>query len=207
MKKIILFDIDRTLIDTDQLKDQLFRHLTKLLNISFKEFEDAKIEYMKTLPTYQKGQKSSPDFDYKKFLQHMCQSCQADFKKVEGAFYQKDDIYRDALFTDTVSTLKALFQKRQLGIFSEGFPEYQVNKLTQSRILKYFDHDLSFIDRDKLTSEMFEKLPERVTIVDDHLPILEVISQKTSHLPIWLNRKNSQKDPQIKTIHTLKDLV
>jgi len=198
MPKVILFDIDYTLINTKLIKENCRNSLIEYLNISTEKFEDLSKNYVKS-PT------GFTDFNPYEYIKHL--SSQLDESSDSLArIYFSDKNFSNTLYTGTESVLEDLNGKFVLGIFSEGHKDFQILKLHKTGILKYFDSNNTFIFRRKLIEESLELLPVNSFIVDDNLSVLEALNETRKFKPIWLNRKSKEKNTTINTIFNLTQL-
>jgi hypothetical protein len=128
-----------------------------------------------------------------------------DKSSLDAVFWQNDSIYKEAIFQDAEEVLNKLSQDKNLGIFSQGNPELQTRKLEAGGIEKFFNKELIFIRERKLSEEATALLNSEATVIDNKHDVVATLSKFVN--VIWLNRKTEDNDPQIKTIHTLKELI
>jgi len=202
-KPIILFDIDFTLVDTDKLRSLTSLALIKFLKVARKDYETVSEKYAKGLKNY-------TDFNSKQYLKCLSSEFGKNVNSLGKVFYNPK-FYRQSLFTETVSVLEKLFKKEiKLGIFSEGFKNFQRKKLKNSGILKFFDRQNLFIFRRKARKSSVIALPKNSIIVDDNLAVLEEIDELNNSKKIklvWLNRKTKKIHKKIKTIFSLEEIL
>ncbi len=183
MKPIILFDVDRTLIDTTKFKQKLKFKISQLLNISLEDFLKVEQGYVK------KGE-GFTDFIPQEYIKFLSTEFQFDESKISKAFFD-DENFQDILYGDVLDCLKSLSEHYTLGIFSESFKDFQMLKLHKTGLLTYFDQNLVFIFQRKLTEESLKLLPENCFIIDDNLPVINALTQTGKYKAIWINRKGS----------------
>ena len=198
MRKLILFDIDSTLIDTHKLWDLRRLNLVKTLNISKEEIKEVEKDYKEYLP-------STHDFDPDEYVQRLQQKFGVDILLIKPAFFDKGAYFK-SLFPETVSVLKKLSKKYVLGVFSEGVLNNQMMKLALSGIIKYFDKGNIYILRRKKENASLKKLPKEAILIDDNLEVLTVVNDKTNIDCIWINREDKKTRPKFKTIFSLNEL-
>jgi len=205
MKPLLLFDIDKTLFDTENFSQYYRNKFIKLLKISPERLEKVRIKYHKSL-------KKHSDYIPEEFIKHLINAFRLEkqqkiYELLKNLFYESDNFSKN-LFSDT-DVLTELKKRYSLGIFSEGFPAFQKTKLVKSSLYDLFDLKNIFIFRRKTINEALSELPDQCTIVDDDPAVIhELLDQKTTILyPVWLNRKNKDKHPSAKTIHSLTELV
>lgn len=199
MKKIILFDIDKTLIDTDRLSANFAGILHKKCGISVDKYLKAKSEYKNKLT-------SPTDFNPKEFCRFLSQRFSVEYDLLIPSYYKNASAYQNVLFPEVVSTLKVLSIKYTLGIFSEGFKGFQTAKLKFTDLLKYFNKRYIFILRRKTKPGSLRKLPKDTTIVDDKPEVIMLLTKYSHIIPIYLNRNHLKNDLKTKTLDSLSDL-
>ena len=198
MKEIILFDIDYTLLDTSVSKRYYREKISKLANVSIDDFILVEQEY-------KKKDSGFTDFHPNDYIEHVCKFYNLNEKSVRELFFS-DDNFKDALYDDVVPTLKTLSDKFNLGIFSEGFEDFQLTKLHKSGIMNFFEKDLTFIFRRKLEESSLALLPYNCFVVDDNPSVVEALAKTDKFKTFWLNRKSNEKDLVCTTIHGLNSL-
>ena len=198
MKEIILFDIDYTLLDTSVSKRYYREKISKLANVSIDDFILVEQEY-------KKKDSGFTDFHPDDYIEHVCKFYNLNEKSVRELFFS-DDNFKDALYDDVVPTLKTLSDKFNLGIFSEGFEDFQLTKLHKSGIMHFFEKDLTFIFRRKLEEDSLALLPDNCFVVDDNPSVVEALAKTDKFKTFWLNRKSDEKNSVCATIHGLSSL-
>lgn len=196
MPKLILFDIDFTLIDTDKLRSLVSKNLIKVLGVDEATLAAVSDRYVETLSYFN-------DFNYDDYLLHLSAVFSADFAVLKEATFTNEDIYRSILYPDTIPTLKDLQPNFTLGLYSEGFVEFQSIKI--GGILSYFDPHHRYILRRKSSPESLASLPPAI-VVDDNPEIIAKLISLNQVQPIWLNRLSDKIHPKVSTIHSLKEL-
>lgn len=194
-----MFDIDRTLLDTQKFKILFPRIFSKELDIEERDFETAELGYLSSL-------ESSTDFyhiDYLSFLSRKLRVPLSNLKRI----YLDKNLFKKSLFKDTITVLEKLHRKYTLGIFSEGIESFQVLKLKKSGIYKFFDPKQIFIFRRKLETENLQKLLKGAFIVDDKEEVIKALLDYGGFEPVWLNFKSDKKLSGVLTIRRLGDLL
>lgn len=200
-KKVILFDIDRTIFDNEKFKDLKDEQIIKLLNI--KNIE----EYKNIFKNYYSSLSNTRYYDHNHFIDLVCKKYNfKDKKSILSLTYDNPELYSKSLFPDVNKTLEYLVKKNKLGIFSEGKSDFQVFKFNALGLNKYFEKDLIFIVDAKDTKEVIDRLPKDVVIVDDKERICDFLFENNIDC-VWLNRKDERKSDKYKTIHTLLELL
>lgn len=198
----LLFDIDRTIFDTDRMS-KTFNELTlKVLNTKSISFlNKVKEKYLTTL-------KRDREFIPEDYFSLVCSECKFNnIKRLLDIFYAPKYayIYKENVFKEAIKVFKILKDKYKLGIYSEGTARFQNHKFDSLGLNKYFDRDLIFIVDAKDNKETLERLPKESIIVDDKEIICEFLI-KNSFRAIWLNRKDDRKLKKFETIYSLLEL-
>lgn len=195
--KIILFDIDRTIFDTEGHRKELFLRISKLVGVSLQkvynyldiyfsslknEREYCSEDFARTLTVNKDLQDKILSYHYGILSQVLC------------AKYVYDEVHE---------MFNILSNNFRLGIYSEGECKLQKSKI--QGLNRYFDKDLIFIVDAKDNNETLEKLPKEAIIIDDKEIICEFLT-KNGFRAIWLNRKDDRKSERFKTIHSLLEL-
>ena len=95
MKKIILFDIDHTLFDTDIFYKYLAKKLTRITRTTPKKFQKISRQYFESLDY-------SNDFNLDNYLKHVAEFFNLTPKILIGSVYRDSQIYKESLFKDTI---------------------------------------------------------------------------------------------------------
>lgn len=120
-----------------------------------------------------------------------------------GKDFLKEKLYRlllrkrtdEILFPDTLEAVKKFSKKGEIGIFSEGHKEFQKAKLSAGGLINLFPKDRIFIFRSKLEwlavlpyLEWLEVFPPggRVYLFDDKREILESAKEKKPEVKTYL---------------------
>lgn len=196
MGKVILFDIDLTLINTLQITAKTNQRMATVLGLTAEDVADAVKSYRETI--------YKNDFHPKNLIKELAKKWQVDEKKLLGAYWD-EKTFRECLYPETEMVLKKLHTKYKLGIFSEGFEDCQGFKLEATQLDKYLETKLIFIRRRKLNIELIESWGE-VIVVDDNRETIDYLQKCQQVTPIWLNRKSEEKMVGVRTIHNLEEL-
>ena len=195
MKEVILFDIDYTLINSQVSKELRRKKFSNLLGIS----ED---DFLLTEKEYVKRDSGFTDFNPNEYVDFIAKKYGVGRDSISEIFFQDENFGR-AVYQDVLTTLEALKNDFSLGIFSEGFVDFQMLKLHKSNLLKYFDPNLTFVFKRKLTEDSFKLLPQGCFIVDDNVFVIEGLCKEGSFKPIWLNRKGDATNTSCRVIESL----
>jgi putative hydrolase of the HAD superfamily len=203
IKPIVLFDIDRTIFDTD--KASVVR-MNRILNI-LKTNDSERIEKVKE--NYRKTLKNEREYEPDGFVKILCEEFSFDNTNLLADVYYGEnnkDIYKGSVYPEVIDVLDSLKKNNfHLGIFSEGTIKFQNHKFRSLDLEKYFDRGLIIIREAKDTDETIQEIPEGAIIVDDKEKICELLF-KNGIKPIWLNKKNDRKSDKFVTIHNLLEL-
>lgn len=182
-KKILLFDIDYTLLNTTKLRelivDALASHVSQ---VDFKLVDDIYYEIR------QQGA-----FDPKLFAQLFKNRHEAAVaeEEIERLWFD-DQIIQQALYPEALSVLQQL-QKREdieLGIFSSGKTEFQLQKIASlSDLLTERHIHIAEFKEETLPELMHEYEKEDVVMIDDLVTVLQKAkSFKQNLFTIWMKR-------------------
>jgi phosphoglycolate phosphatase-like HAD superfamily hydrolase len=199
MKPIILFDIDRTIFNTDQFRYNYMHKFLSLMHVPAEKFEEGRTSYHNTLEKH-------TDFLPEDYLKHLSAFFNFPLEKLRHAYYTPDN-FTQALFPDTLPALTSLSRSNTLGIFSEGYSSFQITKLKLSGIYDYFVPRYTHIHRRKLDLQIIKSLPHNCTVVDDNPEVISILTGHFGIDPVLLNRNASSSIPGSKTIHSLLDLL
>jgi len=201
-KGIILFDIDKTIFDTDKMVKAFDGKMMSILGVSdFDYLKQAKEEYKKSLA-------NERYFVPERFCETLCERFNFDNQEaLTDVFYGRNHayIYKESVFPETYIVLDKLKDRFRFGIFSEGTAKFQNNKFRSMGLNKYFDENLIFIVEAKDTKEVIKKIPKSAVVVDDKESICELLV-KNKIKTVWLNKTDSRVNPNFETIHSLLDL-
>lgn len=194
-KKIILFDIDGTLINTKSMAKIFCEKIATESNINLEKIIQLRDEYITTL-------EYSTDYHPNELVNFINKKTNKKLNP-EEIFFKEKDIYKKYIFDDAFNVLDKLKDNYKLGIFSEGFDDYQGRKI--SPLIDLLDKDQIFISRRKLDNSFLEKLPKGAIIIDDRKEVVEKLRDFGGFKVFWLDRKNEQE--KIDGITKIKDLI
>lgn len=203
MRRVILFDIDHTLIDTTELRKRID-------NALFKRSGAKKDDFANFVSTYTSTLCSSTDFNPNVYLKTLSQEFNVSIDKLSSIFYRKS-FFKKSLYPETEWALQKLHKNFTLGIFSEGLKSFQRRKLALSGLVKLFDEKYIFIFRRKISNKSLSKIPKNAIFFDDNLNVTKKLFQNGFKNVYWLNRNNKTMDKEIETVfsseHLLKKLL
>lgn len=197
MRQKILFDVDYTLIDTAKFKENFKRKITGLLDISFEDFLLAEQDYVKKDCGF-------TDFVPQDYIDFISDKFNFDKLMIAEAFFN-DENFSNIVFPDVYPSLEILSKMYDLGIFSEGFKEFQLLKLRKTGLFDFFDENLIFIFRRKLTESNLKLLPQECFVVDDNIESILALGEFSRFKPVWINRKTDRADGKYFTIFNLEN--
>jgi len=197
--KTIYCDIDRTLIDAVKIREYTRAEIATESGIDREKVDEYINEYVSTL-AHKNG------YSYTEMLKHLSQRSGADFEILKKA-HDKPINFVKSLYSDTVATVTKLKENNcLLGIYSEGWDDYQINKLKLSGIYEFFDRDKIIISRNKSVFKLVEQMGNSI-VVDDWPEVINYLAQYPQITPIWLNLLNNDKHKTAKTIHSLSEMI
>lgn len=195
----VLFDVDDTLFNKVKFKENFNNGLANSCNEPVERIDRMMSEYIG-------GLKNSDDFKPNEFIQYLGEmtgkrECFENFK------IDNPEIYTNSLFNETLVTLSELKKiYGVLGVFSQGFVDFQNTKIDKSGIRKFFDEKFIYIGRDKLDPEFIKTIPEGSIIIDDKKSVVEKLNSLNRFKVIWINRKTDEKMDGVPTIKSLEEL-
>jgi len=198
-RKLILFDIDHTLINTDIIKKKTINDICKYFKVDEDKVKKAKDKYINSLNYVN-------DLNPNEMLEAIGEELNLsliDLKKI----YYNPKIFLESIYPETIRTLKSVDKEKYvLGIYSEGWDFFQKYKLESTGLIKFFEENWIYILRRKIEKNV-ALLPNLTMIVDDNIEVINELKKKKNIIPIWLNRKNKTIDKTIKTIFDLEQLL
>ena len=201
IKQILLFDIDRTIFDTDRMSKVREELMCDLLKIDIAKLQEIKSDYKKTLT-------NEREFNPDDFIKILCKKINFNDEKSLLDFYFGDKykyFYKDAVYPEFFEVVEKLKDSFRFGIYSEASKKFREHKFENMGISKYFNPDLIFFADAKDTPEVVSKLPRGAIVVDDKEKICEFLT-KNNIKAIWLNKIDDRESDRFKTIHNLSDL-
>ncbi len=202
MKKgVLLFDIDRTIFDTDKMSAFLSEKLGDILgrqNIT--EINRIKQDYIGSL---ERDREFTPD----EFCRRLAKKFGVLDRGLLKVFYGSEFnyIYQECVFSEFFELYKELENKFNFGVYSEGTLKFQMHKFKSMQIGKYLKKDLIFVLPVKDNAKTLKLVPKEAVIVDDKEIVCEVLNKNGFHA-IWLNKKDGRESVKFDTIHSLLEL-
>lgn len=197
--KILLFDIDYTLFDTDIFRGTSLKEIALRCNLDGKRVREFYAEY-------RKGDQNPAGINMKHFTEQIGKEFNLSPEFLFSIVMDTQKLYLDSLYPDAVATLALLSKEYPLGIFSQGYREFQENKLRQCGIMPYFKKEYIFIFPDKTLSSVLNTLPENAVIIEDKLSVVQKINPPL--IAIQMDRSNTQKySPSVASLVELPPLL
>ncbi|MFH2118112.1 MAG: HAD hydrolase-like protein [Candidatus Paceibacterota bacterium] len=197
-KPLILFDIDGTLIDTLKVVKNHFLNFAKVFKVTPDKVEQVFKSYLSSLD-------NSTDFSPAGCIAYLAEYHQADANQVESIFYHSDN-FGSVLFPESRKVLQKLqAEQYTLGIFSEGFADFQERKLTENNILDFFYPEYRYILRRKMDTKLIESLPENTIIIDDKTTVITFLEKFPNIIPLHIVREVNSPTGEY-TLSSLNDL-
>lgn len=196
MQKIVLFDIDYTLIDVSYFHKNFYKKLSKIISIDESKIRELSIKII----TEVVEEKKYLDIDI--YLIRLLNSFgKSNYKKKTEELLFNSGFFKDSFYDDVEETLEALKKFTRIGIFSHGDYKFQWAKIEQSGFKDYFEKDISYIKNVKMDFLPFLKkkhLNDKLYLVDDNPSIIDGAKKfMPSIFTIWIKRgefKNSAKE-------------
>lgn len=206
IERRVYFDIDKTVINSDLLKQNIISALAEHCNVS----KEIVASY---LVGYQNSLLKSTDFDPKELAAYIAQQTNFTSKQLESVILCTKN-FTGIVFSDFLSTVTKIsltFAKNHLrvGTYSEGVKFWQELKLLLAGIDGEFDGDLRIIRRRKLAAAVLEELPEGSAVVDDKKEVVDTLAEACPDIhPIWINRNSKEVSSKtgVHTIFSLREL-
>jgi phosphoglycolate phosphatase-like HAD superfamily hydrolase len=196
---LLLFDIDNTLLDTKAFAWAAFERVREMAGLSIVDFVSLKDQYYSSLEV-------STDFDPTAFVDFLIakQGTSRDKSSREQSpqwrqpaldIFLDSDFIRSFLYKDVTRNLQRLKTDNSLGIFSQGQKNYQLKKIENSGIIRFFDQNNIYIFSRKEKPEVIRALPRPSIVIDDKKSVTDIInginakkSGDSGITAIWLQR-------------------
>ena len=196
--KIILFDIDRTLLDTEKFTNKIHELNISTLQLSLEAYQDKLSKYINTIP-------SRYHFDYLDLVAKIAPTQDLE-KKLLHQFNTQKSLYPS--FPEIHETLTALSNlDYTIGIYSEGSPRFQHQKLKMLNISNFIDPKHIYITQDKRTPNYIKSIPSSY-IVDDNPDVINILQAHDHIKPIHIHRLDTPfptTSPSIKSLLKITD--
>ncbi len=214
-KKIVLFDIDYTLFDTDAYRQILYPRLAEELGIDEKSLRKFRLEIEPEMKdTYGHF---SPSFFLKKIL--LLSTKNSSSEKLEEIFWNKI-MYANVVDTSSKIVFETLKKNHiNIGLLSTGDTKHQLAKIES--LIAYIPNDYHHIfpNKKNFLSEVLQKYQDyKIFIVDDLPEVLYLAKQIDPNITTILKRtptthettndiKNFKPDFEINSLIEILDIT
>jgi phosphoglycolate phosphatase-like HAD superfamily hydrolase len=198
MSELVLFDIDGTLFNPEFFGKLIRQEFIKILSTSEEDL-------MSVIADYYANLEMTSDFDPREITSFTAKRYNADLRSLDRVFWENKQIYVNCLYPEVVDVLKKLSKDKTLGVFSQGNDELQRHKIKECGLETYLTPEYYYIFRRKDSDAALAELPRESTVIDDNHDV--VLKIKPFVEAIWMNRRTNDRDPNVRTIHNLKELL
>lgn len=200
-RRVIYFDFDRTLLDTDALKKEQATRIAAITQLTLQQVEEGMKAYVRNV--------NHLEFTPEGYAAYMADIYAVNPGDILKIYVTTPSFIRQFIFPEVRETLNELVQSGwNIGIFSAAIPGYQRLRIEATGILDYVHSELIIIDPHKTGIEALEKLPDDVLVVDDDRTVIEKLMLHMPRFrPVWCNRKTSEKLDKIPTITNLREVL
>lgn len=184
-KKVILFDIDYTLFDTEIFRKKLYKNISLAVKEDRSKIESiGKIIYEELRNKY--GYFNPIEF-IKKFKKRL--KSNTDLAAIEKSIWD-EKAFQASIYKETVEVLDAVEKSAQVGIFSKGHDRFQRAKLKAIAHFLQIKHIHIVVDKYASLPELIRKYEKhKLYLVDDELEALHSASKlRRDILTIWVKR-------------------
>ena len=196
-KCILLFDIDFTIFNTARFKKKITEYIYYYFHLDKKNVELFDKQYQENI-------KDMIGINIKDYSEKLGERFSLPSEKIYSLIMDNQNLYIHSLYPDTLPVLSVLSKKYTLGIFSQGYESFQMNKLIKMNILPYFDKKYIYIFPHKIHEDNISQLPKNGIIIDDKLSVIKSVS---THIPaILIDRDNKIKVDVYPLIHSMREL-
>lgn len=217
MRKIILFDIDYTLFDTELFREKLYKEIQNALcSLGIDSKTLAKAQQEAILEVREKAGYFNP----KQFSLLLAKKLKLDKAEIiiEDAIFTKAN-FRNNYYNEVKAVLKKLGNSVKFGIFSKGHQVLQREKLREIKHLFAADDINIAINKYTVLPDIIKKYNNfKIYIVDDTLNVLYEAKKISSNIyTVWVKRgiyaknqkpiKNFVPDASIEDLRELISIV
>lgn len=181
-QKVVLFDIDYTLFDTEQFRDKLYKGLEDVLE---QKVQDAGTGIYKDIRK-ELGY-FNPNLFLKRLAKHLKR--EADKEALRNVIWDEVAM-RACIYPETEGTIEQLAKEALIGIFSKGFNTFQRAKLIAIKHFLDDQHIHVTVNKETRLPKLIKKYEgKRLYLVDDALDILSIAKKlDTNIFTIWVKR-------------------
>lgn len=185
MDKIVLFDIDYTLFDTELFRQKLYRAVKKALKVDSNVLDVAQKESI--IDVRRETGYFNPELFSKLLAKNL--NREKDEKIIFEALFNKEN-FKDNYYKEVRDILKKTSKIARIGIFSKGHHKLQREKLYEFKdILKSDDVHIA-TNKYKILLDVLDLYKKyRVYLVDDALDVLYEAKKLNKQIfTIWVKR-------------------
>jgi hypothetical protein len=187
-KKIVLFDIDYTVFNTNVFRSNLYPLLAEKFG-----FSDLSLFIELAKEVGKETKEKIGYFNPETFLKLLKEKSKKDvpISELEDIFFD-ETLYIESLYEDARSVFQELVMKRdiQINIFSTGDKKFQMRKIAILKDMLHDDNLHIFVDKLKRLKDVLQQYEEyHIYMVDDLPTVLkEAKSFDKNITTIWMNR-------------------
>lgn len=205
-RKIIFFDIDYTIYNTQAFIELKTRRYAKLFKLPYDEVKEKEFEAARQIVDLHGVFVTE---DYARTLAELL-DVPGEWKKIFKIAVD-DRLYQDSVYPETKEVLKKLERGFHLGVFAQGDDKFQKMKLRKAKLLRFFEPELIFIFRNK-TKEL-KKVAKKhppFAVVDDKADIAEAWAETGAPIVVrvkrgrYAEREVSTRKPNIREVLDLR---
>jgi hypothetical protein len=199
VKQLLLFDFDRTLLDTDALKEAQAEKVATIVGLTIEQVHNGMRSYIASL-------QSNLDFTPAGYAQHLQLLWGVNPSDVTKIYYTDVGYIQHFLFDDTLPALSRLSKKYELGIYSESQPTYQLLRIEHSGVMDFISPERVSVLSRKREPEQLQKIPKGAILIDDDVKVIKAVLEHAQHIRlVWLNRKKLPNEFGVAEIASLAD--
>jgi FMN phosphatase YigB (HAD superfamily) len=171
MSTVFLFDVDNTLLDNDQVTEDLRRHLTDHFG------EERQKRYW---VFFEELREELGYADYLGALQRFRLAYPHETRLLEMSMYLVDYPFANRLFPASLDVVERFRACGQAVILTDGDVVFQPRKIERSGLLDAFDGNvLVYVHKEQELADVERRYPaDRYVLVDDKLRILAAIKEQ-----------------------------
>lgn len=187
-KKIVLFDIDSTLFDAKKFREKILSNTIRAIG-----YKASKSIEKKLLDLYIASRRLNGFFNQKLFIKDVISkfNINSTSTALAKAIFN-DSVFSGNLYIETKQVLESLSKDKllSLGIFSRGYPNFQIKKIKEVRYFLQKEHVHIFLFKDRELPKVVKKYKEcKLYIIDDSLNTLyKAKSLNKNIFAIWIKR-------------------
>lgn len=203
---LIYFDIDSTVFTTHLFKQtRITPHMAELLGVRVETLLEVEKDYFRNL-------EKSTDFKYQDYCSFMAEA----FVTVGGVastsklieLFETPALYEGMVYPDVIPTLQMLTDRGDtLGIYSEGFSDFQGHKITDTGLLPFFSSTHIHIARRKSEEQVLSQLESGSLLIDDKIEYLQALPEGITGLLIVRDPEKKAVDSGFEVVSSLEEIA